>query len=153
MIFPYQSYLEASLLVPAGSAIIFLFFAGWAMVGFCKRYCSNKKITAKDIYIFLVCLSMWAVIILDFQTVFRGGIHLLAENEADAISTSGCIAKITEPTKRLPVFRADGEHGADILIGDDVYIAITAKGLDVGDYVVIRYLPRSRFILEIQVAS
>ena len=41
-------------------------------------------------------------------------------------------------------------HGADIVVDDEIYFIEAIDGFNVGDEIEIRYLPKSKFILEIQ---
>ena len=41
-------------------------------------------------------------------------------------------------------------YGADIVVDDEIYFIEAIDGFNVGDEIEIRYLPKSKFILEIQ---
>ena len=41
-------------------------------------------------------------------------------------------------------------YGADIVVDDEIYFIEATDGFDVGDEIEIRYLPKSKIILEIQ---
>ena len=81
---------------------------------------------------------------LNVDILRHGGIYLLQEKESDAVEMRGYISAIRdlEETEgyELPFH---GNPGVQCTINDIKCIAIERGSLEVGDYVLVRYLPKS----------
>lgn len=155
MIFDYDVYLRNICSVP-------IFDIGWSLfaflVGIVVFVCLIILKKKKEICIALVALLL-SIIFLPFNNrndiinLQNGGIYLIEEKEDDAISKTGIIENIVEPSERFPQFKGYYEgkykYGADITISGEVYLAIDSGNFELGDRVTITYLPKSRVILSI----
>ena len=87
------------------------------------------------------------------RMIYKGGIYLLHEKEIDAVRIRGHISEIKSLYEAegyyLPRFLFSWESGVQFTIDDIKCIAFTKGNLEVGDYVSVKYLPESRYILYI----
>lgn len=76
------------------------------------------------------------------------------EKEADAVKTQGVISDIIKPREigRAGKYRLNGRfvQAKYIVIGDIKYYCMCADGLEIGMSVEIKYLPTSKYVLEIE---
>ena len=85
--------------------------------------------------------------------LLRGGIHLIYENQTDAVSMSGYVEDIDEIA---PVVgsKYDAEQnngrGVSIVVDGVKYHLMEYGDLEIGDYVVFDVLPKSKFILKLE---
>ena len=149
MIFEYDVYYNGTFVTPIIAIII---VSVWLFAGI---YPFLKKRTQGDSTKILLCVVFIGVffIALNIMSLINGGACLYKEKEEDAILEMGTIEKIVEPSKSIPNFRKDHKHGADVIIDGEEYFMITCEGFEVGDYVEIEYLPKSKFVLSIYEAE
>ena len=102
---------------------------------------------------FVICVYF---IIINVQTLARGGIYLCSEKESEAVVIQGTIEEIEECDNsynqkygRSATNDGTTSFGVKILIEGNCYYAITSGGLQPGDDAIITYLPKSRFVLRI----
>lgn len=156
MQFLYYQYLRTSLLFP-------LFMIGLALWGIVPElvhiiYAVLHRQThqlANLVRIFSLLLLSATFVCIGAGRLLHGGIHLLYEEESDAVMVQGQIEAIDE----LDIFAfpnmdckyTDGNtHGVQITINDMHYTAIEKGTLEIGDSVVMKYLPQSRYVLLIE---
>ena len=79
---------------------------------------------------------------------------MLTEEESDFEVASGEIESFTYPSKRVPTYKGEyGDNslpfGVDIVVDGKTYFMPYIEGFEEGDKVIIKYLPKSKFILSI----
>ena len=148
MIFDFNYYLNAGLINPIiiGAFILFALLSSVISVYKTIRLAAFEKSSLlKDIVMifgFILLLSINIVRLSD------GGFWLLFEDESDSIITHGEISSIEEiSTMRFPNING---YGKEITIDDEQYISMHFDEYEIGDYVEIRYLPKSKYVLSIQ---
>ena len=79
----------------------------------------------------------------------RYGIHLFFEGPENSVVMEGTIESI-ESLIHSPRYYYEGKavRAEIIIINDQEFYFMTSGDLSVGDYVEIKYLPRSTFVLE-----
>ena len=88
----------------------------------------------------------------------NGGIFLFSEKADDAIIANGIIESV-EMMTRYQFGELKSEHktnefnGVCIIINGNEYKAIAIGNLDVGDHVSVTYLPKSRYVMQIQIIA
>ena len=155
MQFLYHQYLMTSLIFP-------LFIIGIALVGiipelFQMNYAIFHNHTYQSMH-FVRTLSVLLIsgffICIGTSRLMYGGIHLIYERESDAVVVHGQIESIEEldilafPSLNCK-YTEGNTHGIQITINGIHYTAIEKGTLESGDSVVIKYLPKSRYILHI----
>ena len=144
MVFEYDVYYNETFITPIIAIII---ASVWLFAGI---YPFLKKRAQGDWKNILLCVFIGMFFIaLNTRSLINGGACLFKEKEDSGIFETGTIEKIVEPSKSIPNFRKDHKHGADVIIDGEEYFMITCEGFEVGDYVEIEYLPKSKFILSI----
>ncbi len=84
----------------------------------------------------------------------HGGIHLYYEKETDAMELQGEITNVKGlgefvfPTVK-DGYRHEEKNGYEFTINGVKCMAVRKGSLEVGDYVTVRYLPKSGYILYI----
>lgn len=150
--FLYRDYWTVTFLIPVIvlACAITVFCA--SIANFMKK--SSRSKPKKRIPGFVFCLFVvCAVAFCELRFLCGGGWWLLTEKEHDAVSTSGMIEAINEPSEDIPGFKINHNYGADIVIDGERYFAVTSGEFEVGDYITISYLPSSRFVLKIDYAE
>ena len=110
----------------------------------------------------LFCI--FALLILGYLTMINagrllnGGWFLLNEKEEDAVTTSGIIEDITDNNRFI--FAELGSHykqyantplnGVTMVIDGKQFRLVSYDSFRVGDRVIVRYLPKSKYILDLQ---
>lgn len=154
MVFEYSEYRDADLIWP----LLVTAFNLYLIVGsICAMVRSVKK--AEDIRLNMVRGITSLVLVLFLLVVgsgplFIGGFHLIYEREDDAEVYQGTIEKIEEyPTIIANSSKYTTEYGTTfgnrLTIDGQIYNIVTSGEFEVGDEVFIRFLPNSRYILEI----
>ena len=153
MSFEYSRYVRTCLVVPA-IAIIPSIYMLIACIYYIIRVLLKNKLTME---IFSKCiLGMFTggfFLWLDGrQLFFHGGIHLLYEKETDVMEIHGNITEMVELDKfYFPVLKSsDGNsNGIEFTVNNVQCKAIEKGSLEIGDYVIVKYLPKSGYILYI----
>lgn len=123
------------------------------LYGIVKTMAEKKAI--KYILHFILCsmvvVGLW---IPNYKTLMNGGIYLLEEKEADVVARTGYIDNIQKKSKRIPGYKdtVKSAYGADITIDGTQYFAATSGDFQMGDRVVISYLPKSHIIMSMYAA-
>lgn len=108
----------------------------------------------------IISVVLSVILVLSFCSMnmghlYNGGIHLYGENEDTAIETLGTIENIEYmncfefPSKLESEFKTDEINGVRITIDGVQYRAIAKGSLEIGDDVMLVFLPYSRYILAI----
>ena len=156
MQFLYYQYLRTSLLFP-------LFMIGLALLGIVPELVQIScaflhKQTHRPVLLVraLPLLFLSGIFVcIGAGRLMHGGIHLIYERESDAALVQGQIESIEEldifAFPNLDCKYTDGNtHGVQITINGIHFLAIEKGTLDIGDNVVMKYLPQSRYVLHVE---
>ena len=154
MIYDYNVYFRQNCIVPLCLAVFSLILCIISFVSFFKGRVTqpNKKYIA---FIAFISTSLFLMIINLFP-LFRGGIYLLYEKETDQIQVSGKIEDMIEIDFLTGAkYRTENNNGNGeiIVVNSKKYYLTTYGDFDVGDYVILHVLPRSRFVLKLERAN
>lgn len=151
MTFDYSVYFRQNCVVPLGLAGFCLIVCIIAFVSFFKD--RGKHLDANGVVIIAIVLFLLSI---NLVPLFRGGIHLLYEKETDQIQVTGTIEK----TMGIDFFtgaKYDTENnngnGEIIVVNGKKYYLMTYGDFGVGDDVVLDVLPRSGFVLKMEIAE
>lgn len=148
MIFDFNYYLNAGLINPIiiGAFILFALLSSVISVYKTIRLAAFEKSSLlKDIVMifgFILLLSI------NVSVLWSGGFWLLFEDESDCIITQGEIFSIEEIS--MMRFQNINGYAKEIVIDGKKYISMHFDDFEIGDYVEIRYLPKSKYVLSIQ---
>lgn len=115
----------------------------------------KKKRSLRDISVYaFLALGYAFVVCTSIGQLSNGGIHLRDEREADALEIEGEITNIKGlGLFSFPVVKGDYKHdeknGYEFTINGIQCKAVLKRSLKVGDYVTVKYLPKSGYILYI----
>ena len=151
MYFDYSWYVRGCLTWPGIRGLVCLLFLTTDIL-WCIRQILRKKLT-RD----MVISSLLSILIVGFMLYLNagilcnGGIYLLHEKESDAVEMRGDISAIRDAEEAEGYDFPKFSSGPVIqcTINDIKCIAIDTGSLQVGDYVLVRYLPKSRYVLYI----
>lgn len=150
MIFTYSDYKEVVLTFPLIKGIIsFVILLIFVFV----LYNTIKKGEKITLYItFGTIVPLLFVLSSLFQLQY--GIHLFFESENDAIVFVGEIESIDDVFHSPRYYYEEKAVYASIVTIDGLELYFMTSGdLSVGDYVEIKYLPRSTFVLEVELVE
>lgn len=115
----------------------------------------RKKLDFKKalIYAFFI-LGYVLIVCINLSQLLHGGIYLRDEKESDAIEMQGEISNIRGLGEfSFPVVKGDYLHeeknGYEFRINGIKCKAVLKGSLEVGDYVMVKYLPKSGYVLYI----
>ncbi|MDE7253854.1 MAG: hypothetical protein K2O32_13050 [Acetatifactor sp.] len=154
MYFEYDAYKTFCFGAPAFGVVAFsigIFYCGaWLVYVLLRKQWDWRKYGFQVLWIMgagvLVCMLIGVLL--------NGGIYLRDEKETDAVEIQGEISNIRGlGSFSFPVVKGDYEHdkvnGYEFII-DGVHCKAVRKGsLEVGDYVTVKYLPKSGYVLYI----
>jgi len=137
--------------------IIFLsYIIGIVTIGITisKTNAFPKVTLEKCLTIIIVLLISIFIVKLYLGYLVNGGIFLVSESEADAIVTTGVIDSIEDLNifqfnKLKSEYQTDEIAGVCFSIDGRQFYAIAKGSLKTGDEVIVTYLPKSAYILEI----
>ncbi len=154
MYFDYYGYVRECLEMPLYVLVIF-----FLSIGVIFAILSKKKISREKLIYLPIALVGWGIFLwIVIGQLSYGGIYLVVEKEAAAIQTKGYIEKIAEVgIASFPRMECDyydnlkygDPYGYEFTINGIQCTAPTNGSLQVGDYVEVTYLPKSRYILYI----
>lgn len=156
MLFSYSNYYFHVFFLPVALGLFFSLLLTTSVFSLIKNKANEslEKIFVKILFIGAICTTLISICAKD---LFNGGIYLYSEKETDAVVEIGTIESIKEPSKAIPSFKMPYKehqrHGADVIIDGEQYFMVTCEGFEVGDYVEIEYLPKSKFVLSIYEAE
>ena len=98
-------------------------------------------------YIFSIAVMLFVIIGVLFS--LRHGIHLVSEKEQAACDICGKVKDVTmvQGSPRY-YFGCTARRAVWLHIGEQRYYMVDTGEIAIGDFVRLRYLPRSRFVLE-----
>ncbi len=147
MSFDFNYYLNGGLINPIIIGTLISFFLLNSVISVCKtiRFTSFEK--SSLLKEFAIVIGFLLLLSINIVRLSNGGFWLLFENESDSITTQGEISSIEEiSTIRFPNING---YGKEITIDGEQYISMHFDEFEIGDYVTIRYLPRSKYVLSI----
>ena len=149
MIFEYSKYLDRLFWNPVIACIFVFIFGIYGVYGNILIIKKEKKIVETIPKIFFVILICLYIITNDtIPKLKNGGIYLFSENGTQCATTINMIENIYNPSNRLNGFKSS--YGADIEMDGVLYFIESIDGFAVGDEVEIKYLPKSKCVLEIK---
>ena len=164
MLFDYNIYLRGNLIFPAIVIIFITITSITTIITNIKKLIKEKKkiddLEANHLMGLLMAIAI--PLIFYIHTVgplSNGGIYLISEREKDIVVIEGYIDEIQYVEvgdtimSKFPNQYRYGEYNAVLLnVNGDVVKgpSMILKEFETGDYVVISYLPKSGYILEIQ---
>lgn len=155
MQFAYVDYYRRCFADPMCTTIFFVIWLLIVSIPFFKSLLSREA-GVKEIGHYAVGFLIGVYILsIGIGRLANGGIHLLYEKEADAVSVCGRMEQI-EALNRFSFaqvgdmeYTQQGVYGIRVTIDGSRYTVIGLGDLQVGDTVRIVYLPESRYVLEI----
>lgn len=157
MYFDYAGYVRECLNLPL-EGLIFFNILGMVVLIIVGFHMKKIYFPGKWFLILIVGLGTIESGYEDVGQLKYGGIYLLWEKESDAIQTQGNITEIAE-LNEYSFPRIECDYYENLKRGDPegyeftingIQCAAPVKGsLEVGDYVSVTYLPKSRYILYI----
>lgn len=150
----YQLYESSCFRIPAIYAAALS--SGILVHGMWLAYIAwNKKWDWKryGLHLFML-IGVGVVVFVQIGILYNGGIYLYDENETDAVEIQGEITSIKELSSfSFPRIHGDYDyeekHGYEFTINGIQCIFVAKGSLETGDYVTIKYLPKSGYILYI----
>ena len=156
MTYDYNVYYRQDCIVP----LLLVIFVGVIMtknvVSLLKK-CTNmntwmviKQNTPQTIFIVVFAF----LIVVNSIHLLRGGIYLLFEKPSQAVQIVGTVEDTIEiDALTASKYDVDQNHGRGeaLVIDGEKYYLTTYGDLKVGDNVVLTVLPRSRFVLQIEI--
>lgn len=155
MIYDYSVYLRQNCIVP----LILSLFCAFCMAKAGRYMWKKLSTTPFRQCIKEIAISGIAIVLLIFLTAVnlinlsRGGMYLLFEKETDIIEVSGVIEDTIEIDAWTGCkYGTENNHGRGeaLIVNGEKYYLTTYGDLKVGDKVILKVLPRSKFVLEIQ---
>lgn len=154
MYFEYMTYVRICLNYPLRGLIMIVL--GLLVLIWCAVFLKTDQFRgiAKFLMIFFILIGHIDSLCEYAGVLQHGGIYLAKEAESDAVQMEGYISHI-EGLNRYQIYRITGDYelgdkkGYEFTI-NGIHCTAPAKGdLKVGDYVVVKYLPKSSYILYI----
>ncbi len=147
MIFDYNQYRSGSLVTPIIIGMVFLILFIIIIIKIMRLPIEKDKITIKNILVIIIFL----LIILDSCLRLRYGIYLLYENKNQFTTISGRIDEIDNVFQSPRYYYNDEPVHASIVTIDGKKLYFMTRGnLKVGDYIEVEYLPKSTFVLKVE---
>ena len=151
MEFEYIWYVQGFLTYPGIRGLFCLLCLLPCIFWFIKQILKKKLILDEAVRTLFVILIAGFLLHLNVDILRHGGIYLLQEKESDAVEMRGYISAIRDAEEaegyEFPNYRRGGV--IQCTINDIKCIVIERGSLEVGDYVLVRYLPKSRYVLYI----
>lgn len=155
MHFEYTDYVMGCMVLPICVILFAVTFFIFVLLHGLTAIKHNGFSYRKLVHIVLALLVCCFFFILNIGRLFHGGFYLVAEREHDAVKMQGTISDINDLNRfsfpELKNVYKDGQtNGAQLIINGITCIAISSGDLEVGDFVTVTYLPRSKYILSIE---
>lgn len=147
MTFSYHTYFIFLFLLPAVVLVVtspVVFKAIKMLIGIILE----RDFNGNGQKIILAILVVGFCVIPQMIYMVSGGFFLLFERADDAVTATGVVESIREPSSYFPGLRASDHQGADVVIDGERYFMMTAEALEIGDEVRISYLPKSGVVME-----
>ncbi len=159
MNFSYEQYLSHATLVPI-ITILFLIFLIISMIDYKNVIPFFKKIMKREKIIWnkigtkvFICFCITPLLIMSIRALSQGGMDLIFENPEQRMETTGTIQNITlldsSSGYKFPTDNG-ASFGVKLTIDDCHYTVISIDDLQIGDCVLLEYLPESKYVLTIQ---
>ena len=137
----------------------FLMFLGYAMVVWMDQ--DNGLLDEKPKLKFVVYLSGGVIailfslllIIINVNILRNGGFYLSMEKEWEAKQTGGIIEDVKEVSLVNKGYPDNDNHysrGTVVIVEGQRFYMMTSGNLKIGDRVIVKYLPKSKYVLEIE---
>ena len=151
MDFDYSQYFEACLLNPIVVSVFFLSVLTPVIIQNIKKF--KVSVNKKEIIKFVLILGVFIMFfVINASRLLFGGIYLIFERVPDSVILEGEIQAIVEVDNfEFPII--DSGNAVRFIIQGKECTAISRGDFQVGDYVTIRYLPRSKYVLSIKEAN
>lgn len=155
MYFEYTDYVMGCMVLPICVILFAVAFFIFALIHELAAIKQSGFSYRKLVHIVLALLVCGFFFLLNIGRLFHGGFYLVAERENDAVIMQGAISDINDLNRfSFPelknVYRDGQPNGAQLVINGITCIAISSGDLEVGDFVTVTYLPRSKYILSIE---
>ncbi len=154
MYFDYEAYKAYCFESPMEFGLFFsVFIVGQIL--YCIILAIKKKLVRKDVVSLCIgVLVLGLIVCINAGVLLYGGIYLYQEEEADAVEMQGEITDIKGLGQFVFPSVKDGygheeKYGYEFTINGIKCMAVRKGSLKVGDYVTVRYLPKSGYILYI----
>ena len=140
----YSMYFKNDLVLPA---VLLIALVAFLIVNVCGLVGNIKKSEPLTYSIFAIVCAI--LVIIPNAIMLSRGVLLISEKESDAISIEGEVTGI-EFAHNSPRYYINGEarHGVWIYVDGEKYYMANTEELSVGERVELRYLERSRLVLE-----
>lgn len=153
MTFDYNVYYTSNLVIPL---IIFLFaflcFIAFAITSIreISKYSFSfyKKNWFRNVIITFILLLLMTIGIIPLA---KGGVYLLTENESNSVMIEGIVSRTFDNNLSMGTkyhVNGDTQFGGGIVIDSEIYYCVSYGDIEVGDYVLLKVLPKSKLILE-----
>ena len=154
MHFEYTQYVRGCLVVPAFVSLFALSMLISAVSHLVLVVLKHKFSSRDGINFLLAILVCGFFLSMYIGRLLNGGIHLIYEREASAVELRGEITEITKLGRySFPEINSGYEYadknGVQLSINGVKCTAISRGTLEIGDRVIVTYLPQSGFVLEI----
>lgn len=148
MDFDYNNYRIDLLFGPLVSlllAVLIILFIGRSI--YLKK---DLKIKMWRFWILVsVAVTIGGLIVYDASYTLKYGIHLIYEQEVDLVQNAGTIEDIQISDRLVVHSEIEGKTSLKIVtIEGEKYLFVSVSDLNIGDNVIIEYLPKSRVVLE-----
>ena len=157
MKYEYSSYLRACFVAPFLESMFITFILIITIIYNVKNIIEHKD-AGKSLVAIMMITCIWILLaVRDIGFLSHGGIHLIHEQEADAVEIKGTIESIVILDGRVfpetNLYEKSESSGAQFIIDGVPCIAFTKGNFKVGDEVCVFYLPKSGYILSMNQAS
>lgn len=158
MKFDYIQYYRGCFILPIillACFVIYLIGLGVGTLMVIRKHNITMFTKERIISIVLSVILVLFFCSMNISHLYNGGIYLYKENETSKIEALGIIENIEYmnqfqfPSKLASEYKTDEVNGVCFTIDGTQYYAIAKGELDVGDDVVVVFLPQSRYILSI----
>ena len=148
MTFEYQYFKNYLLYGALVGLFLGIFLFVFALYHFRSNIRNSQNRTVS--YFVIVLILIFSIYVLYASSVnLRFGINLLFEDETAIVEQTGRIENIEEMKLIYVQYNEDGKITCQLVTIDGKnYLFISTGDLEIGDYVRVDYLPKSRIVLE-----
>lgn len=151
MDFDYSQYFEACLLNPIVVSVFFLTALTPVIIQNIKNF--KVSVNKKEVVKFICVLSVFILFFtVNAGRLLYGGIYLTFERATDCEVLEGEIEDVQNVNNFLFPITDSGEAVRFSIQGKEC-TAFSLGDFQVGDYVTVKYLPRSKYVLSIKEAN
>ena len=157
MSFSYYDYYVSCCLLPSFICVFNLIAIVSAVIQLVAGAIHQSMQLKRVVSLVYVVLVLSFILVIHAGRLYHGGVYLFLEKEADSVILAGVIDEIKENNRfTFPELGSyykeygDAPHnGVSIVIDGSLFYAASPGGFRVGDLVTIKYLPKSKIIMEI----